>query len=81
MTPVMEIMRRAGILPENLRHQQPDMFNCIKTAIAIAQTEAIKEAAEVATTKTEIEFSDDTGTYDVQVVDPQSILQLLNQIK
>ena len=75
MTPVMEIMRRAGILPENLRHQQPDMFNCIKTAIAIAQTEAIKEAAQ------------DAERYINGMPEPlgsevsESILQLLNQIK
>lgn len=74
MTPVMEIMRRSGIMPENLRHQQPDMFNCIKTAIAIAQTEAIKEAADVAK-------DDILHGYDTPESIHQSILQLLDKIK
>jgi len=49
-------------------------------AINEARIEAIKECAERADTKRETDFSDDIGYYDYNVVDKESILQLINEI-
>ena len=73
---VSEILQSHGQRLVNMYHNR----EVLKLAIKEIINAVIDECAEEAETKSQNEFSDDIGNYEIQVVDKESILKIKQEI-